>query len=58
MMVDILQFILRLVLTGAICGFVWTVIRPRTQSMRILRAALLVCCLLAVLAVLRGAGVG
>lgn len=58
MMVHILQFILRLLLTAAICGFVWTVIRPRTQSMRILRAALLVVCLLAALAALRGAGVG
>ena len=56
MITDMLLFILRLLLTAAICGFVWTMMKPRTQSMRIVRAALLVLCLLAVLAVLRVAG--
>ncbi len=55
---DVVLFVLRLVLTLAVCGLVWTVVRPRTQSLRILRAALLVLCLLVVLAALRGAGVG
>jgi hypothetical protein len=54
----IVLFLLRLLLTLAIFGLVWTAVRPRTQSLRILRAALLVLCLLVVLAALRGAGLG
>ncbi len=56
MLLDMLLFVLRLLLTTAICGFVWTVVKPRTQFMRIMRAALLVLCLFAVLLVLRGSG--
>lgn len=54
----VVLFLLRLLLTLAVCALVWTVVRPRTQSLRILRAALLVLCLLVVLAALRGAGLG
>jgi hypothetical protein len=53
MLTDLVLFVLRLLVTAAICGFAWTVIPPRTQPMRIVRAALLVCCLLVVLLVLR-----
>jgi hypothetical protein len=52
----IVLLILRLLLTLAITGLVWTAVTPRTQSLRILRAALLVLCLLVALAALRGAG--
>jgi hypothetical protein len=57
MFTDILLFVFRLLLTIAICGFVWSLVKPATQSMRVLRAALLVLCLLAALYVLRGVGV-
>jgi len=56
MIADIVLFLLRLLLTAAIFGFVWTVMKPTTRSMRIVRAAALVLCLLAVLAVMRVAG--
>ena len=55
-LVDLALFVLRLLLTAAICGFVWAVIKPATQSTRIARAALLVACPLIVLVVMRGAG--
>jgi uncharacterized membrane protein len=55
MIVDIALFVLRLLLTAAICGFVWTTIKPTTRSMRILRAGILVVCLLVVLAAVRAA---
>jgi hypothetical protein len=56
MISDVILFALRLLLTAAIFGFVWTLIRPKTQSTRILRAAVLVLCLLVVLAIVRSAG--
>ena len=56
MPVDLIQFVLRLLLTAAICGFVWTLVKPTTQSMRIVRAVLLVLCLLVALAAMRGTG--
>ena len=56
MALDLFLFALRLLLTAAIFGFVWTLVKPRTQSMRILRAALLVLCLLVALVALRGTG--
>jgi hypothetical protein len=56
MLADFAQFVLRLLLTATICGFVWTLIKPATQSMRIVRAALLVACLLLVLVAVRGTG--
>jgi hypothetical protein len=36
---------------------VWTLMKPKSQSMRIARAALLVLCLLLVLTVVRAAGI-
>ena len=56
MIIDIFLFALRLLVTVAVFGFVWTLVKPRTQFMRIVRAALLVLCLLATLVVLRGLG--
>lgn len=56
MLADMILFALRLLLTAAICGFVWTFMKPATQFMRIVRAALLVLCLLLVLVAMRGAG--
>jgi len=56
MLTDLVLFVLRLLVTVAICGFVWTVIPPRTQPLRIARAALLVSCLLVILLVLRSSG--
>lgn len=56
MISEVFLFILRLLLTAAICGFVWTLIKPKSQSMRLVRAAVLVLCLLLALVVMRGAG--
>ena len=58
MIADLFLFVLRLLLTAAVIGFVWTLVKPRTQSMRIVRAVLLALCLLATLVALRAAGVG
>ncbi|MBN1361738.1 MAG: hypothetical protein JW993_14170 [Sedimentisphaerales bacterium] len=57
MMLDVLQFAMRTLLAAAVFGFVWTLIKPRTQSMRIVRAALLVLCLLLALTAVRAAGI-
>ena len=57
MLGDILSFVLRIWLVVALWAFVWKFVEPRTQLMRILRAALLVFGLLGILAVLRIAGV-
>jgi hypothetical protein len=57
MLIDLVLFVLRLAVTAAICVFVWTAIPPRTQPLRIMRAAVLVCCLLVVLLVLRSASI-
>ena len=56
MLGDIISFALRITLIVALCLFVWRFVKPKTQLMRILRAALLVLVLLAVLAVLRVTG--
>ena len=57
MLGDIIAFVLRIGLVVALWAFVWKYVEPRTQLMRILRAALLVFGLLGILAVLRIAGV-
>jgi hypothetical protein len=51
-----LYFVLRISLVALIWAFVWRFVEPRTQSLRILRAALLVLSLLAVLAFIRISG--
>lgn len=53
MFVTIAHFVLRIALIATIWACVWRFVEPRTQLMRILRAALLVLGLLAALAVMR-----
>jgi len=57
MLANALSFFLRVLLLVAIFGFVWRVIEPRNRLMRVLRAAVLLLCLIGVLAFLRAAGV-
>jgi hypothetical protein len=56
MMGEKVLFILRLLLIAAVWVFVWRLVQPKTQAMRILRAALLILALLTVLAVTRVTG--
>jgi len=56
MLGSILYFVLRIALIVTVWLFIWRHVQPRTQLMRILRAALLVLGLLAVLAVVRITG--
>lgn len=53
---EIVSFALRILLVAAFWAFVWQFVEPRTQLMRILRAALLVIGLLAILTVMRITG--
>lgn len=53
---DIISFVLRITLIVTLCLCVWRFIKPRTQLMRVLRAALLVLTLLVILVVLRVTG--
>ena len=53
---SILFFALRLSLIATTFAFVWRFVEPKTQLMRIMRAALLVLGLLAVLAVVKVTG--
>ena len=56
MLGNILHFILRLCLVIAVFSFVWRFIEPKTQLMRIVRAAVLLLALLGTLAVIRVVG--
>lgn len=56
MLGDILSFVLRIGLVVALWVFVWRFVEPRTQLMRLLRAALLVAGLLGIWAVLKITG--
>jgi len=56
MLRDIIFFVLRVSLIVSLWAFVWKFIEPKTQLMRILRAALLVLGLLVVLAMLKIVG--
>ncbi|UCF15918.1 MAG: hypothetical protein JSW59_00370 [Phycisphaerales bacterium] len=56
MMRSIVFFILRLSLVVTIWAFIWRYLEPRTQLMRIMRAALLLLCLLGVMAVVKLTG--
>ena len=53
---SILFFVLRISLITALWAFVWKFIEPKTQLMRVLRAALLVLGLLVILAMLKITG--
>jgi hypothetical protein len=56
MLGGVLSLLLRICLIAALWAFVWCLIEPRTQFMRILRAALLVLGLLGILAAIRTTG--
>jgi len=56
MFTDFVSLILRISLIVALWAFVWKVLEPRTQLMRILRAAVLLLGLLGILVVLRMTG--
>lgn len=53
---SIVLFVLRMGLIAVLWAFIWRVVEPRTQLMRILRAALLLLGLLGILVVLRLTG--
>jgi hypothetical protein len=53
---SIIFFVLRISLIVTLWAFVWRFVEPKTQLVRILRAALLVLGLLAVLALIRITG--
>ena len=56
MFTSFISFILRISLIVAVWAFIWHLVEPRTQLMRILRAAVLLLGLLGVLFVLRSTG--
>ena len=56
MIEEVVSFVLRISLIATLCLFVWRYMKPRTQLMRVFRAALLVLVLLGVLVVLRVTG--
>lgn len=47
---------LRIIFIAALWALIWRFVEPKTQRMRILRAALLLLCLTVILAVLRFTG--
>lgn len=53
MLTDFILFILRLLLIIALWIFVWKIVEPRTQFLRILRVALLLVSFLGILTALR-----
>jgi len=56
MLTEFISFILRISLIVALWVFVWKILEPRTQLMRILRAVVLLLGLLGVLVLLRMTG--
>ena len=56
MIEEVVSFVLRISLIATLCLFVWRYVKPRTQLMRVFRAALLVLVLLGVLVMLRATG--
>jgi hypothetical protein len=56
MLTDFISFMLRISLVGTFWFCVWRYVEPKTQSMRILRAALLVLGMLVILAMVRFTG--
>ena len=56
MLREMLSFVLRILLIGVLWASVWRFVQPKTQLMRILRAALLMLVLLGVLALMRVTG--
>lgn len=56
MLGNLLYFALKLALIATLWAFVWRHVEPRTQAMRILRAAILVLGLLGILAIVKITG--
>jgi len=56
MVEGVVSFVLRVSLIAVFWAFIWRFVEPRTQLMRILRAALLLLGLLCLLSVLKIAG--
>ena len=56
MLREMLSFVLRILLIVVLWASVWRFVQPKTQLMRILRAALLMLVLLGVLALMRVTG--
>jgi hypothetical protein len=56
MLTSFISYILRISLIVALWAFVWRLVEPRTQLMRILRAAVLLLGLLGILFILRSTG--
>jgi len=56
MLTNFITFVLRISLIVVLWAFVWRLIQPRTQLMRILRAAVLLLGLLGILFLLRNTG--
>jgi len=56
MIQSLIFFVLRILLIAALWAFVWKFIEPKTQLMRVLRAALLVLGLLVILVMLKATG--
>lgn len=52
MATDVISFVLRIGLVIGVWGLIWSFVEPRTQAMRVFRAALLVLGLLGVWAIL------
>jgi hypothetical protein len=53
---NVLSFFVRIILILALWAFIWGFLKPRTQIMRVLRAALILLGMLAILAVVRFTG--
>ena len=56
MLLDLSFIMVRAVLVAAVWVFIWRLIEPRTQFLRVLRLAVFVVCLLLVLAAMRLVG--
>ena len=56
MIEEVVSFVLRISLVVTICLFVWRYVKPRTQLIRVFRAAILVIVLFAILVLLRVMG--
>ena len=56
MIINIISFILRILLIVSLWAFAWHLIKPKTQLMRIIRAAVLLIGLLGILFLLRSSG--
>jgi hypothetical protein len=56
MIEEVVSFVLRISLVVTLCLFVWRYVKPRTQLMRVFRAAILVIVLFAIMVLLKVTG--